>query len=319
MPRGGAGDHSPLPGGRQTSLLDLPEHLEQPYYLDYTSNPLSFDSEIMNSVTACTPKFLVVECHCGRRVVRHTCMKLNCKNCAKILTERRARAVMDRLMQLSHEYEGRQYYPTILYTVFTMPMELRIKCKDKKFMSGLRAKIYKMLHVAFGAEFAFEATHPISEDYPDEFHPHLNFLWKQKQGSSPYIDLSVLRAYYADILGYQGEPNVYSQYSNKPGQLWKWCKYVARTFPAFSKWCGHTKWFGKHPKLSKKEPRICQECHQAVKVLGYIAACDINDYELFGFRSGRAPPWENDDKITPFHQHKSTAKSTSVSYEYYSE
>jgi len=315
--RGGAGDRPSRAGVRQTSLLDLPESFEAPNYVHYPSNLPTFDSEIINPVSACKPKYLVVSCHCGRRVVKSTCMKLSCKTCKDTLTMRRARSVMERLMQLSYKDGATQLYPTVLYIVFTMPLSLRAKCKDRTYMVHLRKKIWTMLQTVAHARFAFEATHPISEDHPDEFHPHLNFLVVQKPGHSPYLNLSELRAYYADILGYDGTPDIYSQYSNKPGQLWKWCQYVSRTFPAFSKWCGSTKWFGKYPKAKRKESQVCADCGQKISILGYIDYADLMLYELYGFAAGHDPPWLNDKKITPFHRIKHTDELAPVSAEYY--
>jgi hypothetical protein len=326
---GGAGEPPSRPGGRnsiqppQTDLFKLPYTVPLSYYVLPSSNLDNRDTEIIDilrqEVTECVPQYLVVSCNCRRHVVKHTCMRLSCRICHPILTRRRASAVMDRFIPKTISGYSETSYPTVNYTVFTMPYQLRPNCIDRKYMTKLRAKVFELLKTKYGADFAFEATHPIAEDNPTEFHPHLNFLWTQKKGFPHYLNLDMLRADYADILGYTGSPYLYHEYSNNPGEIWKWCEYVARTFPAYAKWCGHTKWFGNYPKLPEREHCKCAHCGSGFHLIGWISASHIEAYELFGSKSGLAPPWDDDTKITLIKSKSKQNQYGTVDHNYYSE
>jgi hypothetical protein len=224
---------------------------------------------------------------------------------------------MDRLVPQPTEQHFTDNSVTVNYTVFTMPYQLRPQCMNKEFMRKLRARVYQMLADKHGADCAFEATHPWGDKDPMEFHPHLNFLWIQRKGFSHYLNLQQLRADYADILGYQGEPYIYHEYSNLSGTIWKWCEYVARTFPEFSKWCGHTKWFGNYRRKPEKECHKCAKCGAVYRPIGWIAAHLIMEYELLGSKFGPAPPWENNDNIVMMHTKDQTTQHV-VNAKYYS-
>ncbi|GAH71435.1 unnamed protein product, partial [marine sediment metagenome] len=184
--------------------------------------------------------------------------------------------------------------PQFIYTVFTIPLELRPKFFDPKKVRELRGGLWKMLQKEYGALFGFEATHPIAEEHPETFHPHLNFLWTQKPGHRPFIDVERLRGKYQKILGYHSTVNLYSQYSNKIPQIWKWCQYITRVFPSLAKWCGPSKWYGKYPKSDQKESCICPECNTKIYTLGYVDSYAYESYSRYGWKVGTDPPWLND-------------------------
>jgi hypothetical protein len=186
------------------------------------------------------------------------------------------------------------------YTDFTIPPVLRQNYSDPKKWSGLRKNIWHILKVQFGAFFGVEATHPIGEDNPDTFHPHLNFLWVMRDGFRPFIDVDELRAIFASALKYDGPVDFYHAYGDDDAQLMHWSKYITRIFPEFSSWAGSLRWYGHYPKVEKVRACVCPKCETAYRILGYINNRIIKAYDEFGFRLGRSPPWENDKNITPF-------------------
>jgi hypothetical protein len=235
-------------------------------------------------------------------------MKLNCVTCADILTFRRARSALNRLLKYRPSGKPNSENPTVIFTIFTMPLSLRDNFKQPKAIKKLRGDLWKILKENFGGLFAYEATHPISEKHPDVFHPHLNFLWVQKSGFRPFIDVERLRRLYSDLLNYKiSDVDLYTHYSNKIPQIWKWCQYAARTFPNFATWCGPVKWFGKYPKSDQKQTFICPQCMEFIRVLGYIDSYSVLSYQAWGLIHGLDPPWENDEKITYFNKkHKAS-------------
>jgi len=267
-----------------------PQERDSSYYVQYTANLHSIDERLLNSTTKCSPQYLVLECGCGRHAVASACYKKNCISCRPYTGMKKARAVMKKFSALSWTHGKETYYPNIIYTVFTIPIELREQCIDPKFVRKLRAKAWQILRTVFHADFAVEATHPISEKNPETFHPHLNFLWKPIRGRSPYIDFSVLRTLWANALNFAGTVNLYSQFSNKPAKIWKWCKYVTRLFPEFSSWLGSIKWYGNYPKASKEKDCLCPICRQKITSLGYLRPEKVSELLEHDPRSGRAPP-----------------------------
>lgn len=157
-----------------------------------------------------------------------------------------------------------------------------------------------MLKTEFGAVFAVEATHPIGDDNPNVFHPHLNFLWLIRDGFRPYIDVARLQSLFRSILAYDGPVNCFHSYGDDDAQLMHLCKYISRIFPEFSKWAGALRWYGKYPVIKKCRDKLCPQCLKKPKLLGYISSDIIKTYDEYGFRLGRSPPWENDKYITPF-------------------
>ena len=186
------------------------------------------------------------------------------------------------------------------YTDFTIPPELRQTYADPKIWKALRGAVWKLLHTKYGAIFGVEASHPVGDDNPTVFHPHLNFLWVIRDGFRSYIDVATLQDQFREILNYPGAVNLYHSYGTDEAQLMHLCKYITRIFPEFADWTGALRWFGKYPHLKKIDICVCPECLKKPKLLGYISSDEIKTYDLYGFRLGRSPPWENDKKITPF-------------------
>lgn len=189
------------------------------------------------------------------------------------------------------------------YTDFTIPPDLRQNFTSPRAWQALRLSLWKLLRDNYGAEFAVEATHPIGDEHPDVFHPHLNFLWSIKPGFTSFIDLIKIKEQFRTILKYDGIVNMYHSYGDEDAQLYHLCKYITRIFPAFADWSGSIRWYGSIPKRQKVCSKVCPTCRKKISVLGYIDSDSIKLFDLYGFRLGLAPPWEDDAKITYFKKH----------------
>lgn len=247
--------------------------------------------------TECTKKYIVLQCECGRRIVPSVCMGLNCKKCGKWVAERRKFRSVSRLMEYTFYYNKSWVRKPVLYTVFTVPEELRYLYANRKDWARLRRKVWNLLKKEFGAKFGMEATHPTGDKDPVHFHPHLNFLWKQKPGFKPFIDQDLLRRVWGQILGVKYAV-AHHQYTHRIGKIIHWVRYVSRTFPGTHKWTGPLRWFGKYPKRPEGERHyLCPECGCRVQYIGWMYAATIEDYYRGTDYYGLAPPWDNNKYI----------------------
>lgn len=240
----------------------------------------------------CNPKYIILQCGCGRRIVPSTCMSLDCKNCAEFVRDRRRWRTLDRLMSYANHGKMRYVRQPVLYTVFTVPEEVRYKYANRESWAKLRRRAWKLLHKQFAAMFGVECTHPTGDRDPVHFHPHLNFLWKQKPGHRGFIDVQRLRALWAQILGVDNV-DVHHEYSHKLGKISHWVRYVVRTFPGTHTWTGPLRWFGRYPK-GRGHPHscLCPDCGQQVKYIGWLLADTVDDWYKYGEPTGGDPPWE---------------------------
>lgn len=275
-----------------------------PCYLEHTANLAPEIPEMpLYPPSECDPKYIVLQCACGRRVVPSSCMSLDCDFCKKQVSRRRADSVMRRLLG-GDLYQKRQYQNRIvIYTVFTVPPEVRESCLNKAYWQKARKKAWGLLKSMFGAKYAVEVSHPQGDKNVKLFHPHLNFLWIQKPGFRPFIDVDLLRAKWGEVVGVE-KSDVYSQYTNKIGKIIHWCKYVTRTFPGTHKWTGSMRWYGKYPKIKQPTEYVCSGCNSKFKLVGWVRAEDIDAWYERGILMGLAPPWERDECIT-FARYKS--------------
>jgi hypothetical protein len=271
-------------------------------YLDQTTN-LEHDPqhayELQANPKACSPTYLVKECGCGRIAVQKTCMNLDCVVCQPKTTRRRARQAFLRLSLARRP---------VIYTVFTIPFMERYRFIDKAVWQKVRSKVWKILRQYFGAEFGVEATHPIGDE-SNEFHPHLNFLWIQKDGYSPFIDVDMLREKWSALLGVS-VADVNTQYSESQPKIRHMCNYALRTFPGYMWWCGSVRWYGHYPKLEKPTQEICPECGKPFHCIGSISHIDIDDWNSGAYLSGTSPPWMDDSKIVKFKNSKKDERRT---------
>lgn len=261
-------------------------------YLDYTANldtQTDQPYELSYNPKACTPKYIVYQCSCGRHIRPSTCMNMDCIPCQPFTTRRRAFSAFNRL---------RVEPKTVIYTIFTVPMTERYKFIDPKVWGKVRQKAWRILRNEFGGLFGIEASHPIG-DVSREFNPHLNFLWIQKKSWQPYIDVEKLRRLWSALMQVT-VADVYSRYTDSPGKIFHWCKYALRTFPGFMHWAGSVRWYGKYPKVEREDRRICATCGEEFKAIGWISFIDVNDWNTGAYLSGAAPPWMREDLIQHF-------------------
>lgn len=248
------------------------------------------------SPKACILRYAVKGCGCGRYIVPSTCMSLDCIVCQRWVTKRRAESVFDRLTGYKLFSNSYRTFKPVIYTVFTVPISARERFYDRKEWQKVRIKMWRVLKAKFGALYGVEATHPVGGDDIKLFHPHLNFLWVQQQGWSPFVDVNSLRDEWAKILEVDAV-DVYTQYAGNPAMVKHWCKYVCRSFPGLHSWIGSLRWYGKYPKKKKLPPGVCPDCGQRYKLIGWIDAQTVDTYNKTGWTLGLAPPWEDDEKI----------------------
>lgn len=277
------------------------------YYLDYTANLDLFDPDKnhpgalilrKDALVACKPRFIVLQCACGRSIVPSVCMSTKCPNCAPHIAKRRAMRAHERLVYTIPKYYNRKSSRAVIYTVLTIPEAVRLRFADPHVWQKLRGKIWKLLKSEFGGLYGVEASHPTGDEGL-HFHPHLNFLWVQRRGYTPFIDVERLRLIWAEVLSVKSA-DVHTQYAGNHAQVMHWCKYVLRTFPGLHWWTGPIRWYGKYPRKKKIEKQCCASCGQKYYIIGHIDAEAINLYDKIGFYMGKAPPWEDDNQITHY-------------------
>jgi len=291
--------YSSVKVGSDTESLPNPDKStsKTPYYLDYTANLDEFLPPVpLYPPTRCDPKYIVLQCKCGRRIVPSACMSLDCEFCHDQVGKRRSESVYRRLLQGSL-YQRRKYHNiTVIYTVFTVPLSLREECLDKSSWQHLRKQAWLLLKNTFGGLYGVEVSHPSGEKDPTKFHPHLNFLWIQRTGFRPYIDVDLLRRTWADVLKVDTS-DVYSQYSSDIAKIIHWSNYVTRTFPGNHKWTGPVRWYGKYPRMKHLTECRCSDCGCKFTMIGWVDARSVDDWYEIGMLMGRAPPWERDQDI----------------------
>ena len=220
--------------------------------------------------SSCHPRYFRQFCECGKTVHRTGCRKTDCPECADEITARRSIRAFKRFEK------GRKGRP-VLYTVFTVPPVIRERFSDRNVWSKVVKLVVRNLKNLYGFEYGLVQSHPISEDHPDTFHPHLNVLWIQKPGHKAFFEesqLVMMREIWASILDYDKEVVVHHEYTQRrklnkrTGELIKeavqikhLCNYVTRTFPGYASWMGSIRWYGGKavPKL-KDEIHTCKTC-----------------------------------------------------------
>ncbi len=273
---------------------------KSPCYLDYTANLDGFSPLLpLYAPKHCTPKYIVLQCSCGRRIVPSTCMSLDCENCSGAIGKRRADNVLRRLLGNTYYQRRKHWRQSVIYTIFTVPVHIRERFIDSKVWQKVRKQAWRLLKEKFGALYGVEASHPSGDQEGRVFHPHLNFLWIQKPGFRPYLDVELLRLKWSKVLNVDMS-DVYSQYSSDIPLIAHWAKYVTRTFPGTHKWSGSMRWYGKYPRLKKPEQCSCADCGSSFKFIGYIYAWLIDEWIEGGHLTGTDPPWENDNNLV-FH------------------
>lgn len=275
-----------------------------PCYVHPTAN-LDADLNVipLYPPSKCKLKYIVIECACGRRVVPSVCMSLDCDTCRPHVGRRRANSVLKRLMGSTLYQRRRNHYKTVIYSIFTVPMELREGFLEANEWQKARKKAWRILKEHFGARFGLEATHPRGDSSTTLFHPHLNFLWVQEEGWRPFLDVELLRELWAEALGVP-TVDVFTKYSNSLYKIIDWADYVTRSFPGNHKWTGPMRWYGKYPRIKEIVECRCNECGSRFRVIGWLLASDVDEWLEKGWATGIDPPWKRDHCINPMPRRK---------------
>lgn len=244
----------------------------------------------------CVPKYIVLQCACGRQIVPSTCMSRDCLVCRDHVGKKRSESVFRRLLRSTQYQSSHNSSKTVIYTIFTLPVSHRQRYLDPKAWTKLRRKTWQMLKAHFGALYGMEASHPHGDKTPSAFHPHMNFLWVQRNGHHPFIPSAKLRGLFAQLVGTE-TVDVYTQYSGHVRRIKHWCNYTCRTFPGNHAWTGPIRWYGQYPKDNTHVDTTCPECGCKYKRIGSIDKAVVDEYYKTGFMLGLDPPWYDDDKI----------------------
>lgn len=264
-------------------------------YLEHTANLDGFAPVTLypKPIVPCKLRYIVTGCGCNRYVQPSVCMSLTCPTCAPWTGKRRAFSIFNRFVPVSG-----QSTETVIYTSFTVPPEARARFIDPKEWQKVRKKAWQILKSKFGGLYGVECSHPHG-DHSDVFHPHLNFLWRQKKNHSPYIDVGLLRTAWAEVL-HVNKTVAYSRYSQSNAKIMHWSKYISRVFVGLHGWTGPVRWYGKYPKKEARPEITCMECGQPFRAIGYLAAEAYESYAKFGHLMGLDPPWNDDKRIQKF-------------------
>jgi hypothetical protein len=153
----------------------------------------------------------------------------------------------------------------VIYTVFTVPPALRERAADPKVWKSWRKKIWKYLGAVHGAVYGYERTDPAGDSEPTLWHPHMNFLWVQRDGFRPFLDVDALRAEWARIIGAKTEVDIWSQYAKDGDAEYRLhlYSYMGRTWPDWVRAVPHGQrliQLGRVEKAPPKEKPHCEEC-----------------------------------------------------------
>lgn len=232
----------------------------------------------------CERSWRVMACSCKATVYESGCNKRSCRSCEKHLRLRRALAIRDR-------FESVRAGRPVIYTIFTVPISHRAKAADPKTWARWRRAIWKWLKKNCGGLFAVERTDPAGDTDPSRWHPHMNFLWMQRDGFRPFLDVEKLGAAWAAVIA-ADVVNCWTAYSSNKGKLWHWYSYMGRTWPdwvdALKEAHKRVNWFGSYPKKKPKET-TCQNCGDSYV---FVKCGPKEDAESLAAAGPEAVKWE---------------------------
>ena len=230
------------------------------------------------------------ECGCKEDNPRiekmHGCMNENCISCSDDINIRRTRKCVERINVLRGN-------SPVCYTVFTVPPELRIKFQDTVVWGRCVKRILGVLKKKYGLKYGLGSYHPIGDRNPNIFHPHLDLVWiqkivffaffgegeqKEKKELKPFLDdqqLKELKKAWKKIIGAEGVVDVFHNYTENEGLIFKRVDYCIRPFPGWKFWRGKAvRWYGKYPREGKDynaekyefpQDEICEICGQKIR------------------------------------------------------
>lgn len=178
----------------------------------------------------------------------------------------------------------------MLYTILTVPPELRLYAVDEKRWRSWRRAIWAWIRDNLGGEFGVERTDPAGEDH-ETWHPHLNLLWVKEKGYKAWLSerqLSELKSAWAEIIGSNRPVDVYHQFTYNAGKLWHWARYIGRTWPEWRKVVPKhitPRWLGKYPKKTSPSKPSCEKC--GIAFIGISYETEESAHEA----AGLGPEW----------------------------
>lgn len=237
------------------------------------------------SAESCQPKNVLVRCGCGggqARLVQGGCERTNCVRCAPSVTKDRARRVREKLlatmdaMRVAVKQKRGTAPDQALFSfrvsVLTMPPSEREKYLRAKDWTALRRKVWHMFRDEFGAAWACVATHPVGDEDPSVFHPHLNVLWG-KAGLAPGKmspeELERLKRRWAELLGVEGPVDVHGSFvkRNDAKRVAHRARYYCRVFVGWKFWLPKAvQWFGEYVR-GLAPGCVCPECGQSFAIM----------------------------------------------------
>lgn len=253
-------DLGPAAGGPPpVRYLEYPPNLELPVHLQIAASPPLFQPSegwpVRNPVAACIPEDGVAFCGCQAKAVQWGCNRSDCRNCEDFVRRRRAMSIRERFEA------GRKGKP-VIYTILTVPEERRQAAANPKTWAAWRRRIVKWMKKNVGFHFGLQRSDPAGDEAPDKWHPHVNLLWVQRDGFTPFIDVDTLREEWARIIE-APLVNVWTQYSTDDAKLRHWYSYMGRPWPDWQNSVRQhlrMNWLGAYPRKPPPEKKCCEKC-----------------------------------------------------------
>lgn len=321
----------------------------------------------------CTPLWMVVHCLCKATLKLCGCNALDCRGCQFFLRNRRSMTIYDRMEAVAAkkaaiytvltvpEEKRREAADPKTWTRWRREIWKWLKREhgglfavERTDPAGKCEKAQAWERIGFDAYLELRKPHTEEEtakladtirqaaaftcscDHCTKWHPHLNLLWVQRDGWSPYIDADKMRAAWAGILGLaptvnvfgQVEPayvEIFTQYAagdseGAKSQRWHWYRYIGRTW---ADWRAsvpkhlNVRWLGTYPKAVKDDdelPEVCEKCGATFEQISFgtleaaatlcragPAACrkEIKVRRRIAFIASQAAPYYNPSLEVP--------------------
>ena len=237
-------------------------------YLDLTANLVVKKD--------CGGRWVSVKCLCDngkhRRLMIGGCMDENCISCGPSINYRRFTRSLKR-------FKAKNYDRPLMYTVFTVPMDLRGKALNIGTWQYWSKSIIAVMKKEYGLEYALVSYHPTGKN-EKIFHPHLNIVWIQKKGLLHKLDLESLRYFWAKIIKAKDRVVViYHEWAEQIFRKMHIINYVVRPFTGWKWWRGKAvRWYGSYPRGIEYDTDgwICPVCGEPIEIVGVIVDYDKN-------------------------------------------
>ncbi|MBA7544723.1 hypothetical protein ES705_37084 [subsurface metagenome] len=259
---------------------DIDENLQKKSefstYLDITAE-VGVKTKTEQAQISCKGRWISVKCDCNNGQPRPLqiggCMNENCIDCSEAIKLRRRRKVLRKL-------NAKRYTSPVMYTVFTVPLDVRKRALSSKTWSYWRECIVEVLKRDYGLRYGVESSHPIGDD-ENIFHPHMNFLWIQKAEFMHKLNLRKLQASWKKIIKTEKEVekiDIYNHWYKNRYKIIHLVGYVVRAFPGWKFWRGQaTRWYGEFPRekdidYESYDPDdwICPDCGKKIEFIELI-------------------------------------------------